>query len=219
MKAQDDLISLFNTHMNMGDILPKEGGVLPSPPLPITYSITQHYHHSAHLAQNPRAAERGPVHPQRDATSDTDGSANRVLEMLRHHNIESSSLSPSQLELVTKAGTEQQSRLIQMWQIYPESLSQISHGLTQPAEAGFAEELEMCDLNQDSNNDGNANHTAEPYMVAGYDLAFHDSRNHRAATPVNEPTTGFPYRVASDPIYQATGHRWWEQTQTIAMEY
>ncbi|KAL4783469.1 hypothetical protein BJX76DRAFT_329739 [Aspergillus varians] len=214
LKAQDDLVSLFNTHMNMGPSpIPERKGMPVSPP-PITYGITQHYHHSAHVAQRP--AVSGPV--QRDAQSGTNETTTRVFETLRHHNINPSFLSSSQLELFRNAVPEQQSRLIQMWQICPEP-SKGAQEFTQLTQTVFTKDLEMCDSTQEPINGDNAHYFAEPYMLAGYDLVVRDSEGHQVAPPANEPTTGSPYRLSSDPIYQAGGQRWWERTQAVGMEY
>ncbi|KAL4801215.1 hypothetical protein BDV18DRAFT_149801 [Aspergillus unguis] len=214
MKAQDDLISLFNTHMSMNSFDPEAQKMTPASP-PITYSITQHYHHSAHVAQ--RAAAPEPMLLQSNATPNINERASQVLEILRQHNVDPSSLSSSQLDLFANALPEQQFRLIQMWQICPEP-SKTAEGSTQLTRSGYAGEIEMSDLARDCNDD-NAHHSAEPYMVTGYELAVQSPGAYRAVTPVNEPTTGSPYRVSSDPIYHAAGQRWWERTQPAAMEY
>ncbi|KAL4985064.1 hypothetical protein BDW68DRAFT_189993 [Aspergillus falconensis] len=213
LKAQDDLVSLFNAHMNMGPSpVPERTGV-PATPSPITYSITQHYHHSAHVAQKaavPRLATPQDVASPPVIDNET---ANRVLEMLVHHRINPSSLSTSQLELFANAMPEQQSRLIQMWQICPEP-SKIAQ-----SQAALTRDLEMCDSPRIPNNGDNTNYSAEPYMLAGYGLVAHNSEASHANRRSNEPTTGSPYKLFSDPVYKTGGQRWWERTQVTAMEY
>ncbi|KAL4875588.1 hypothetical protein BJY04DRAFT_211229 [Aspergillus karnatakaensis] len=201
LKAQDDLISLFNTHMNMS----------PHPAFekerhhdPITYSITQHYHHSAHVAQRPNP----PGTLQEIASSVTDEPASQVFETLRQYNIVPSSLSSNQLELYANAIPEQQSRLIQMWQICPEP-GKSAEGLNGQSRTAHALNHEMLGSGE-LNEVGNAHQFAEPYMLSGYDLASHHPE---------EPTTGSPYRLSNDPIYQGGGQCWWERTQGVAMEY
>ncbi|KAL4868746.1 hypothetical protein BDV12DRAFT_168915 [Aspergillus spectabilis] len=210
LKAQDDLVSLFNTHMNMG---PSTALAKEIRPPPITYSITQHYHHSAHVAQKP--ADSGAM--QENVLSGTNEAANRVFEMLSQHNVDASSLSPNQLELFANAIPEQQSRLIQMWQICPEPRKS-AQSFTELPRTAPATDLEMYD-SEESNKGANADQFAEPYMLSGYGLVARDSEVHPVARPANEPTTGSPYRLSSDPIYQAGGQRWWERTQAVAMEY
>lgn len=82
----------------------------PTNPPPISYSITQHYHHSSHVAPPP--APKSTPHQA-------------LHTLLTQHGIDPSTLSPSQLELVAHADAEQQQRLIQTWQVYA------AHGQTQ----------------------------------------------------------------------------------------
>ncbi|KAL6235133.1 hypothetical protein BDW75DRAFT_230536 [Aspergillus navahoensis] len=213
LKAQNDLVSLFNAHMSMGPSPVPEKTEAPATSSPIMYSITQHYHHSAHVAQ--KAAVPGLATPQDVASSPVadNETANRVLEMLMYHRINPSSLSTSQLELFANAMPEQQSRLIQMWQICPEP------NRTAQNQAVLTRDLEMCDSPRVLNHGDNTDHSAEPYMLAGYGLVAHNSEASQANRPSNEPTTGSPYKLFSNAIYQAGGQRWWERTQATAMEH
>ncbi|KAL4940791.1 hypothetical protein BDV06DRAFT_223729 [Aspergillus oleicola] len=207
LKVQDDLVSLFNAHMNMESPPMLEGeGTHASPP-PITYSITQHYHHSTHVVQKPAAPE--PI--SNASSSRANEPVTRVLDLLRDHSVDPSCLSSSQLELFINAMPEQQSRLIQMWQICPEPSKSVL-GFTQSTE-----DHEMCGSTQLDHGD-NANQSAEPYMLAGYDLGVQNPEHQQIAPPTKEPTTGYPYRQFSDPIFQAGGQRWWERTEPMAME-
>ncbi|KAJ0420709.1 hypothetical protein BJY00DRAFT_301439 [Aspergillus carlsbadensis] len=208
LKAQDDLVALFNTHMNMEPSLMSEKKEVQISAPPITYSITQHYHHSAHVAQ--RTEPLGIM--QGNSTAETNELANRVFETLRQHNVDPSSLSPDQLELFANAMSEQQSRLVQMWQICPEP-SKNAPGSSQQGQSIFANQTYMQGSAQGQNRSDTMHGQAEPYMLSGYDL------NGQVAPPANEPSTGSPYRLSSDPIYQAAGQRWWERTHGAAMEF
>lgn len=64
---------------------------------PISYSITQHYHHSSHV-----------VSP----------SPNDTASVLHQHGIDPATLSVDQTNLFVHADAEQQRRLIQTWQLY-----------------------------------------------------------------------------------------------------
>ncbi|KAL2808692.1 hypothetical protein BJX63DRAFT_424443 [Aspergillus granulosus] len=199
LKAQDDLVALFDTHMNMESSPLPERKEVQVPVPSITYSITQHYHHSAHVAQ--RTEPSGTM--QEHCPPRTNELANWVFETLRQHNVDPSSLSTSQLELFANAMPEQQSRLVQMWQICPEPSKS----------APRSSQLEINGSAQGQGGFDNMYGFAEPYMLSGYDL------NGQVAPLANEPTTGSPYRLSSDPIYQAKGQRWWERTHATAMEY
>ncbi|KAL3441132.1 hypothetical protein BJX65DRAFT_299937 [Aspergillus insuetus] len=208
IKAQDDLVALFNTHMNMEPSLVSERKEVQISAPPIAYSITQHYHHSAHVAQKTEAS--GIM--QGDYVPTTNELANRVFETLRQHNVDPSSLSTGQLELFAKAMPEQQSRLVQMWQICPEP-SKSAPAFSQQGRSIFANQLDLQRSTQGQDRFDTMHGHAEPYMLSGYDL------NGQVASPANEPTTGSPYRLSSDPIFQAAGQRWWERTHGTAMEY
>ncbi|KAL4812210.1 hypothetical protein BDW67DRAFT_170489 [Aspergillus spinulosporus] len=210
LKAQDDLVSLFNTHMSIGQSQVFERPEVPATPSPITYSITQHYHHSAHVAQ--RATMPGLATAQNVASPVTTETVDRVLEVLMHHRINPSTLSRSQLELFANAMPDQQNRLIQMWQICQEP-AQIAQSQVVPTR-----DLEMCDSAQVQNNGDITDHSAEPYMLAGYGLVAHGPEAGQANRPSNELTTCSHYKLFSDPVYQAGGQRWWERTQATTME-
>jgi hypothetical protein len=195
--------------MSIGQSRVSEGPEVPAT-LPITYSITQHYHHSAHVAQ--RAAMPGLATVQNVASPVTGEIANGVFEMLMHHRINPSTLSTSQLELFANATPDQRNRLIQMWQICPEPRK------IAQSQAVLTRDLEMGDSAQVPNNGDITDHSAEPYMLAGYGLVAHDPEASQANRPSNELTTCSPYRLFSDPVYQAGGQRWWERTQATTME-
>lgn len=215
MKLQEDLATLFDKQMNMGTVEPPETPEPSSPASsqrsPTTYSITQHYHHSAHITQQARATESGEAQPSPDThTNDT----------LGNHNIDPSTLSPGQIELFEHAIPEQKSRLIQIWQICPETNQQ------QKYENTPMEDCEMDGVVQEKFNDSDGQY-AEPYMASGYELLAqrdYERSAQKAITefghqgcPPNEPTTGAPYKIANDPIYQS--QRWWEHSEAQPMEH
>ncbi|KKK26126.1 hypothetical protein P175DRAFT_0502734 [Aspergillus ochraceoroseus IBT 24754] len=199
----------------------KEEEVHVSAPPKITYSITQHYHHSSHLVQPPTAPQPPP---QSTATPRYNATANWVNRILGHNGIEPSSLTPGQLELFANAMPEQQSRLIQIWQICPQpsrnaqSLPSSSHF---PSAGAFDMHMHDSMVPERDGRDGDdeAQGYAEPYMISGYGLGGQESAAHKAAPLATEPSTGFPYRLSNDPIYQTPGQRWWERTQAGSMEY
>ncbi|KAL5332876.1 hypothetical protein BJX70DRAFT_89829 [Aspergillus crustosus] len=210
MKAQDDLVSLFNTHMSMEASPALDKEICPPP---ITYSITQHYHHSAHTVR--KSTDLGAV--QEAVLPEASENTHRVFEVLRQHHVDPLSLSQSQLDLFANALPEQQFRLIQMWQIYPEPRKSADSS-TDLCRTSLAIDLEMTN-SENFNGSDTAHSCAEPYMVSGYDLVAHETGVHLGTGPAHEPTTGSPYRLSHDPIYQAEGQRWWERTQVMALEY
>ncbi|KAF3024611.1 hypothetical protein E8E15_008903 [Penicillium rubens] len=141
-KVQDELSALFDTQMSMTQLhpTPRETTV-PSQVPEIAYSITQHYHHSAH-----RVAQ------QTNQPSS--------IDLLRHHGLDPSALTSQQIALFENADAEQKERLLQTWQLY----SQLGKEASAPA-ADFA----MQDSAMDDSGDMNAYVDAEPYMVSGYE--------------------------------------------------
>jgi hypothetical protein len=68
---------------------------------------------------------------------------------------------------------------------------------------------------------------AEPYMASGYAAPLYrdddfstsalEQKRYQWSRLTDEPTTGFPYRLSSDPIY--SGSRWLENRESEPIEY
>lgn len=209
---QEDLAALFNKQMTMGPIeapeTPEPSSPVSSQSHPVTYSITQHYHHSAHvMRQTSQAEERQPSPVTHSAPMPT------TCDVLRSHNIDPSTLSPEQIELFEHAVPEQKSRLVQIWQICPETNQRPTPHQPHANVSVEDHDMDGMDMAQEKDSDEDGHQYAEPYMVSGYEvLARRDyelsAQKDNATSPRDEPTTGAPYRLASDPIYQS--QRWWE---------
>ncbi|KAJ5084322.1 hypothetical protein NUU61_008901 [Penicillium alfredii] len=174
LKVQDELAALFDKQMTMERPPSKEAT--------ISYSITQHYHHSSHVAfphANPVQEVAVPSTP--DPSLSVDG-------ILAQHGLNPSALSPSQLDLFKHADMEQRQRLVQTWLLYSKPLQQ----QTETLQFSPGEDLEMASSEEDS-DDGKD--YAEPYMINGY----------TGHVPPKEPTTGQPYAPSRDPVYQDRG--------------
>jgi hypothetical protein len=112
MATQEDLALLFARNLSLQNpppyVAPKEE---PAPvEEPFTYSISRHYHHSAHVAQQA---------PSRPASEPPQTDQLTVEIILARHGVDASTLFPSQLELFKTADTGQQMRLIELWRICP----------------------------------------------------------------------------------------------------
>lgn len=79
---------------------------------PISYSVSQHYTHSAHVKAQPFKSASAP-------TSTTDQQTAEII--LARHGVDVSTLFPAQLELFKSAELSQQMRLIQLWRMLPPS--------------------------------------------------------------------------------------------------
>lgn len=150
--------------------------------LPVTYSVSQHYHHSAHVAS-----------PSPIPTVHTDPATLNIREILSSHGIEPSTLSRTQINLFRNADAEQRQRLVQTWQLYREYSSQETSMSYSPLEA---RDFEMTDCAIEVGDDHKRH--AEPYMICGYEAPAE-----RAINPLRkEPTTGEPYFPSTDPVFQ-----------------
>ncbi|EPE29092.1 hypothetical protein GLAREA_00250 [Glarea lozoyensis ATCC 20868] len=115
MATQEELTALFARNLNLHN-----NYVTPAPELepvpapvetPIVYSISQHYHHSAHVVQPAQPARPASEPPQTDQLT--------AEIILSRHGVDVASLFPSQLELFKTAGPSQQMRLVELWRICP----------------------------------------------------------------------------------------------------
>lgn len=220
---QEDLAALFNKQMTMGPIeapeTPEPSSPVSSQPSSITSSITQHYHHSVHFMR--QANQAGPE--ERQPSPDTHSAPMPTTsDILRSHNIDPSTLSPGQIELFEHAIPEQKSRLVQIWQICSET-NQVSTPHQPYANISMEDhDMDGMDMAPEEDNDEDGHQYAESYMISGYEvLARRDyelsAQKDNTTSRRNEPTTGAPYRIASDPIYQS--QRWWEHANPQPMEH
>jgi hypothetical protein len=84
----------------------------------ISYSISQHYHHSTHAPAPPQQ------HPQAVPRTVAPPSSSRPTceALLRQNGIDPASLLPPQLQLFRIADTPQQDRLLELWRICPPAM-------------------------------------------------------------------------------------------------
>ena len=82
---------------------------------PPAYSITQHYHHSAHLVPKAQGVEDNQMQNRPSLPTQPEN----VEETLSLNGIDPSCLLPSQLMLFAKAASDQKLRLTELWRISP----------------------------------------------------------------------------------------------------
>jgi len=135
MATQDDLAALFQRNFTLQQPPPQEAPKLVEEP--IIYSISQHYHHSAHVV--PQAPTRPASEPPQ-----TDQLTTEII--LGRHGVDVNSLSPSQLDLFKTADASQQMRLIELWRICPPDYG--GHALAQDlnSSTSFQQEEAMAKL-------------------------------------------------------------------------
>lgn len=205
-KMQDELADMMARNMHLGmqaptaDISnPPTPQVVPQP-APITY-ISQHYHHSAHLA---------PASGTEDIPAST---------ILKAAGVNADVLLPSQLQLFKNAQRDQQERLVELWRIAPPtsgdqlasrhmgdwpqtSLEMEEEAARQRWEKQESERLKNLSVLPSQESRGNA----EPYMSSGYDADM---------SMDNGPQT---HRQATDPAYNRE-REWWHMAAEEPMEH
>lgn len=201
MQAQEDLAALFYRNLSLQNppLQPEPSIQVTQPEEPIIYSITQHYHHSAHLAA--QRAARAVSEP-----STTDQQTTEII--LARHGVDVSTLFPSQIDLFKTADSSQQMRLVELWRISPNTTSStIAQDLGSWHPTSFQQEEALAklrlerqmmeerasrnQLDEDVMSDGELSNAPltpvqggdgrwgapqpEPYMISGYEsLAARD---------------------------------------------
>ena len=116
MLPNDELAAMFSRNLTLNP-QPIEQPKQPEPEAqPITYSITQHYHHSSHLV---REANETTSEPQRRSSEPAQTQQPSAEMILNQNGIDHSALLPFQMELFKTAEDPQKLRLIELWRICP----------------------------------------------------------------------------------------------------
>lgn len=200
----------------------------------INYSISQHYTHSAHVAN--------AVNAQRATNSLSNASPTRglsIYQTLVQHNIPPASLLRSQLTLFEQADSDQRSRLIQLWSISPpdykchegqkqaDDVSEYQNTTLEEEEArAWMRHHRHLSMTQQQDEDEQMDRSlvpicitkeeglpsAELYMASGYEQLSQRDYQHQQQNPglANvSPSVGLifgtRYKPATDPIYQSKG--------------
>lgn len=256
-QVHDDLASLFSRnltlHPNLYAAASKEAlrhELEPAPaPVhsqPIIYSVSQHYHHSAHAAK-PAAPEKhaAPAAPARRPSSEpSQGAAASLESMLGSVGIDPATLTPSQLQLFRTADEPQKLRLVELWSICPPARAEEIPSLAWSSTSLEHEEhlarmrYQQQQQHQTMSLDGTPVQTAdgrwahqladtEPYMVSGYEELMRRENERNAANMMPRSVYchfgtaigGPSYRPATDPAYLGPDHAR-EQTQIhMATQY
>ncbi|KAI1259304.1 hypothetical protein F5Y18DRAFT_312595 [Xylariaceae sp. FL1019] len=162
-------------------------------PEPITYSISQHYHHSAHVIHHEPVAE--VPRPSSEPPQTQYPSNEQVRQVLAQYGVAYTGLTTNQLDLFKTADTPQQLRLIELWRICPptnpqshvtvdsintsveqeERLAQLRYEQQVAAEEAKRNSIISLDgtpLTPVQTTEGHWVHTSdpEPYMASGYEM-------------------------------------------------
>ena len=215
---QEELANMFSQNMNLSNHVPE-----PEPSPTVNYSISQHYHHSTHVAANLSVVEDGQsVHSPPKIAPDTKA-------ILEQQDIDTTHLLTPQLRLFEQALPEQRDRLIELWRIAPPDKAQPG-GLGGWQDTTFAQEEEEArvryerrisgtgtspsheDIDMQESRLGN-NEAVEPYMKSGYEILAERDYNRQANRlhPLKESYSplgsAVGYAHALDPAF--SGKEWW----------
>lgn len=232
---QEELAKMFTQNMRFSNDLKSQQIETPGETAPVIYSITQHYHHSAHLASNDAPFEVS--HTRSPATVGPGQTA--VKDILIQHGVDLSKLLPTQLNLFQQAAPDQQSRLLQLWSISPPEYvglgaQDLADQLGAWEQTTVEQEEETAKLryqrkmaqqgvsptNQhmspESARSKSADHCAiEPYMPSGYELLAQRDYNQQLRT--GSGVAGNHYNQAMDPAFESK--EWWEVFPGQPMEH
>lgn len=212
---QDELTKMFNKSMNFSNPQTETVQERPPPTPTANFSVSQHYHHSAH--QVPTVATTSEL---------TDFAA---IDLLRDHGIDPSQLSVSQGDLFKKADTDQRDRLIELWRIsHPQPTDW--QGADGPQVTTVKQEEELARMRYEGNsglNESQAKTTGltgtrmdddtnsvEPYVKSGYEVLAERDYNVQAHKFTHDKNTynplgsavGLPH--ALDPAFNSK--EWWQ---------
>ncbi|KAI0160248.1 hypothetical protein GGR57DRAFT_413221 [Xylariaceae sp. FL1272] len=199
---------------------------------PIAYSISQHYHHSAHLIHQEPVVEVS--RPSSEPPQSQYPSNEQVRQVLAQHGVDYTGLTTNQFELFKTGDTPQQLRLIELWRICPptnpqnhatvdsintsveqeERLAQLRYEqqVAEEAKRNSVISLDGTPLTPVQTTEGHWVHASdpEPYMASGYEMMarreYEESARRQLAEewPQSKSLNDHinDYRPATDPVYQ-----------------
>jgi hypothetical protein len=253
MHLHEDLAALFSRNLTFNpDIrehaapadVPRQEPQQEAPPVspqPIIYSISQHYHHSAHTVRQAAPQQE----PERRSSAPPQGDAVSSEAILRSHGVDPACLTPSQMQLFRIADEAQKMRLLELWSICPptnggdipalawssttmeqeEQLAQIRYERLQHGQ----DQTMSLDGTTVQTNDGRwqQNAESEPYMTSGYEelMRREQERLDREKQEKNHQQTfgsfgGSSYSPATDPVYMGADYtRDQQQRMAMATQY
>lgn len=258
IQIPDDLVALFSRNLTFNaeqqatlaarekaEQIEQENKVAPVVIEEIKYSISQHYNHSAYLAKKQAQQALLEQEHERDAQRrsslppETDMMSPEVV--LRNHGVDTSTLTPSQLQLFRIASIEQQRRLVELWSICPPSGAQNIPALAWSSTTVEQEEhlararyersqeaAQGMDMAGPSfqNNDGRWTQQpvpeGEPYMVSGYEELMFDNNQHTMTEGSTNQYTHVAPVVSSramDPVYLGADYARQQQQMAMATQY
>ena len=221
---------MFNQNMNFSPQQTQTSTQSTQEAAPVNYSITQHYHHSAHLVPNDALLDV----PQASAVPSALPEASDVKTILAHYGVDASRFLPSQLTLFQQAAPDQQSRLVELWCISPPEYmdmgaQDLADELGAWQQTTLEQEEEMARLRYQRKTAQEStrveiiarddHHSVEPYIASGYELLAQRDYNQQLSSRIGTTTatSGHYHSHATDPAFQSKG--WWEVSPAQPMEH
>ncbi|KAI9171459.1 hypothetical protein HJFPF1_00942 [Paramyrothecium foliicola] len=254
MHLHDDLAALFSRNLTFNpdiqDTIPREPvaapAPAPAPAQPIVYSISQHYHHSAHIVRQPAQQQQTITEePQRRLSEPPQSETVSSEGILRNYGVNPANLTPSQLQLFKIADEPQKLRLLELWSICPpnnggdipalawssttmeqeEQLAQMRYGRLQQQNNVMS--LDGTTV-QTSDGKWQQDSDSEPYITSGYEELMRREQQRRdkeqaAKAAYNHfgTSAGPSYSPATDPVYLGSDYsrnqQQQQQQQQLAM--
>ncbi|OAQ72494.1 hypothetical protein VFPPC_00453 [Pochonia chlamydosporia 170] len=255
-QVQDDLATLFSRnltfnpelHASVPKEIPRQEQAVPTTVTqqPIVYSISQHYHHSAHTVKPaPQQLENDSQYKTQRPSSEPPQSELSPMEMiLRNYGIDPNVLTPSQVQLFRIADDPQKLRLLELWSICPPSRAEDIPALAWSSTSVDQEEqlarmrferqqTPTMSLDgtvvqtDDSKWTQNVAADSEPYMISGYEELMR--REYERQSVDTKPRDVYNhygtalgsnrYSRSTDPVYKGPEYNQQQQQLEMASQY
>jgi hypothetical protein len=251
VQMHDELTALFSRNMTFNpDLQPAEATQQSqvqdqsTAPQKVTYSASQHYYHSAHIAkpQVEQAEIEPPKQIQRPSSVPPQSDVIAPEVILRNYGVDPSNLTSAQIQLFKTAEDQQKLRLLELWSICPPSGAQNISALAWSSTSLEQEEhlarvryertqqeqgMVMDNAMSQNANDHWTQPESEPYMASGYEELMRreqeqNSANDKAMNAHSHfgSTVGEPsYTKATDPVYLGPDYAREQQQMEMATQY
>lgn len=248
MQGHDELAMLFSRNLTFNpEVQQRQEAPVQAqaPEQPIVYSISQHYHHSAHI-NKPVSQEQiipVPEEPPRPSSEPPQGDTLLAENQLRMCNIDPATLTPAQLQLFRTADDPQKQRLAELWSIAPPTKSGDIPSLAwsstsveheeRLARARYEREQEQKMMSLDGTSvqtsDGTwapqrSSSDSEPYMTSGYEqlMLSEQQRQTQPRAVYNHFGNAIGargYSTATDPVFMGPDSVRQQEQMSMATQY
>ncbi|KAH8179941.1 hypothetical protein LIA77_01460 [Sarocladium implicatum] len=245
MQGHDELAMLFSRNLTFNpEVQARPQEPTPAPPpapaQPIIYSISQHYHHSAHMSKAKVKEETMelPEDPPRPSSEPPQGDTLLAESQLRMCNIDPATLTPAQLQLFRTADDQQKQRLAELWLIAPPTKSgdipslawsstSVEHEETLARMRYEREQAQATTTVQSSDGTWAAQRSAsdsEPYMASGYEELMRREQQREAQSRAVYNHYGNAigsrnYSTATDPVFMGPDSVRAQEQMSMATQY